>query len=243
MKGYLNKLFKVLTLQSIVLLLLFTITQAQPMSGDALVIDPDAGTNFDGALFSVDLFTGFRTTISDFGDAGQGLNGRDPNGLVQENSNSVLVTDDFSGGDGLLFRVNLTTGDRQVISDFGDAGQGPLGEDPNGVTLEDSNNALVTDRDGGTSDRGQLFRVNLSTGDRQVVSDFGDAGQGTLGFNPTDVALEDANNALVSDPQAGVGNSGLLFRVNLTTGDREVVSAFGDPLQGPTFANPTGLAL
>ncbi|HKH20276.1 MAG TPA: hypothetical protein VKB53_05195 [Gammaproteobacteria bacterium] len=46
--------------------------RAQLNPGDSLVVDPDAGTNNNGVLFRVDLVTGARTLLSDFGDAAMG---------------------------------------------------------------------------------------------------------------------------------------------------------------------------
>jgi hypothetical protein len=67
----------------ILLLVFFTLSaNAQLMPGDALVIDQTAGTDFLGALFRVDLTTGDRTLISDFGNAAQGSLGLNPNGVT-----------------------------------------------------------------------------------------------------------------------------------------------------------------
>jgi Ca2+-binding RTX toxin-like protein len=50
-------------------------------SGRILVIDPNAGTNFAGALFGVNPSDGHRIVLSDFGDAAQGLLGVEPVGV------------------------------------------------------------------------------------------------------------------------------------------------------------------
>ena len=49
---------------------------------------------------------------------------------------------------------------------------------------------------GGGLARGLLFRVNLATGARAVLSNFSDATQGPLGVDPSDVEVE-ANGALL----------------------------------------------
>ena len=49
---------------------------AQLSQGDILVIDSQAGTNFNGALFVIDPVTGNRTLLSDFGNPAQGPLGR-----------------------------------------------------------------------------------------------------------------------------------------------------------------------
>ena len=70
--------------------------------------------------------------------------------FAQPNPGDALVTDTNAGINqgGALFSVNQATGDRVEVSDFGNIAQGPLGVTPRGVTLEDSNSALVIDRNG-----------------------------------------------------------------------------------------------
>ena len=56
--------------------------------------------------------------------------------------------------------------------------------------------------------------------------------------------MDSAGNILVINPHDGAtGFSGLLLRVNPTTGRRIVLSDFGDLTQGPRGLDPTGLAL
>ncbi|MGH8476923.1 MAG: hypothetical protein ACRER2_14340, partial [Methylococcales bacterium] len=74
---------------------------AGPAFADSLVVDEEAGTGGRGALFRVDPAGAL--LVVDF-DAGTGLNGA-------------------------LFRVDPAGGNRTLLSDFGDAGQGPLGVD------------------------------------------------------------------------------------------------------------------
>lgn len=49
----------------------------------------------------------------------------------------ILVIDPSAGTGllGALFRVDPTTGNRTLLSDFGNAGQGPLGSNPLGVAV------------------------------------------------------------------------------------------------------------
>jgi hypothetical protein len=91
---------------------------------------------------------------------------------------------------GALFKVNPSTGTRTLVSDFGDAGQGPLGIEPFGLAIDGAGNVLVVDGSAGTNSAGGLFRVNPSTGARTLVSDFGDAAQGPRGSDPVGLAIE-----------------------------------------------------
>jgi hypothetical protein len=58
------------------------IFRAQLTPGDSLVIDVNAGTDFAGALLRLDLATGHRTLLSDFGNPAHGPLGADPIGVA-----------------------------------------------------------------------------------------------------------------------------------------------------------------
>ena len=96
---------------------------------------------------------------------------------------------------------------------------------------------LVVDRGGGTGSRGALFVVNPKTGQRIVLSDFGNPKQGKRGSGDFDgglasVAVGQARQIFVTDMTAGdpVGgglHGGVIFLVKPRTGKRTVVSDFG----------------
>jgi hypothetical protein len=223
-------------------------------SGQLLVIDQDAGTNFLGSLFRVDLATGVRTLVSDFGDNSQGPRGHSPTNVALGGLGQILVTDHRAGtmageddGRGALFQVDPATGVRTIVSDFGNIAQGPLGSEPLGVALEASDQLLVAD---GTANvgpspiiLGALFRVDPTTGVRTVVSDFGDGSQGPLGHTPTGVAIEASNQILALNADAGADFRGILFRVDPVTGSRTIVSDFSDSSQGPLGVGQWAIAL
>ena len=112
--------WKGLTLASIPMLALAIFILPAPLSqayaqlaaGDSLVVDHSGGTGSNGALFRVNPTTGARTLLSDFGNAAQGPQGSNPDGVAVEASGSVLVIDQSAGtnGDGALFRVDPSTG-------------------------------------------------------------------------------------------------------------------------------------
>ena len=214
----------------------------QPRLGDILVIDPEAGVNGSGALFSVDLFNGSRSLISNFGMSARGRSGTNPFGVAIDSSGNILVIDP-GAGKGELSRVNPANGNRTLVSHFGDSSQGPLGDEPTGVAVDASGSILVTDPFAGTSGRGALFRVNPTNGNRTILSNFGNGAQGTLGFDPYGVVVDASGNILVIDLDAGTNGRGALFRVNPSTGSRTVISDFGNNAQGTLGNNPTGVAL
>jgi len=174
------------------------------------------------------------------------VTGLTPQAHAQLNPGDILVIDIEAGTNskGTLFSVNPVTGNRTVISDFSNASQGTLGENPSGVALGPSGEILVLDSDAGTNSRGALFSVNPVTGNRTVISDFGNASQGTLGANLAGVAVvppqPNPGDILVIDQDAWAGGNGALFSVNQFDGSRKVLSNFGISPQGD---NPDGLAV
>src|SRR6478735_101696 len=83
-----------------------------------------------------------------------------------------------TGGHGALFTVHPVTGSRTILSDFGNAIQGPTGVGLSGIAIEPSGRILVTSYNAGTGGKGALFTVHPVTGSRTILSDFGNATQG-----------------------------------------------------------------
>jgi hypothetical protein len=166
-----------------------------------------------------------------------------PQAFAQLTPGDILVADFEAGTDdnGALFKVNPTTGARILLSDFGNAAQGPTGTSPFGVASGDVNSILVIDNQG-VGGNGALFTVNPATGVRAILSDFGDPAQGPTGVDPVGIALGVGGIILVTDIEAGTDGNGALFSVNPTTGMRTLLSDFGNGAQGPTGKTPTGIA-
>ncbi len=113
-----------------------------------------------------------------------------------------------------------------------------------GLAVEAAGTILVTDTFAGTNMQGGLFRVDAATGARTLLSDFGNAAQGPTGNQAYDVAIEAAGTILVLDYFAATDGKGALFRVDPDTGDRTLLSDFGDDAQGPGGTkDPVGVAV
>lgn len=233
---------------------------AVEVSGEILMTakgagSPDeGGTVFRDALLRVDPVTGQRTMFSDFGDPTQGtLGGQCSFGVAVEASGTILVTDCNNLGDspgGLLFRIDPVTGQRTVLSDFGNPAEGSLAQFPSGIAIEASGSILVAAPfagsfpEGALDPGGALFRVDPVSGQRTLLSDFGNATQGTTGTFLRNVAVEYTNAILVVDQDVDSFGPGLgaLFRVDPVTGQRSVLSDFSNPELGLGQA-PSGVAV
>jgi len=85
-------------------------------------------------------------------------------------------------------KVDLTTGLRTVVSNFGESSEGATGVDVNPVVVANSK-ILALDGEAGTNGLGALFSVDPQSGNRTVLSDFGLSSQGTLGSYPTGLVV------------------------------------------------------
>ena len=216
---------------------------AAPGADRILVVDTQAASG-RGALFGVDPATGVRSVLSDFADAAQGPLGIDPIAIAAIRGDSYVVDKEAgTAGRGALFKVNLSTGQRTLLSDFGDSSQGPLGDNPTGISRWTDQSAFIVDPDAGTEEKGALFSVSLATGARTLLSDFGNAAQGPTGLNPGGVAQGADGVVLVGDPEGGTGAAGVLFTVNPHSGMRTIRSTFGNAAQGATGVDPIFVAL
>lgn len=177
-------------------------------SNSALVTDYG-----QGALFSVNLSTGYRTVLSDGSNTGPALSA--PYGVVIDSNNlrALVVDDDLDA----LVAVDLTTGNRTLLSQAGSTGSGTGFSSPRGLTLDSVNDrVLVTDYS-----LEALFTVDLSTGDREILSSFGVNGSGEALIRPVSVNLDSANQRAVVTQQS----SNVLVAIDLSTGDRTVLSS------------------
>lgn len=175
------------------------------------------------SLFAVDLATGNRSVVSD-SDTGTGTDFDGPKSIALAGTdNRALVVDaDLRA----LFVVDLSSGNRSIVSgdpENADRGVGPDFWGPNSVVLN-GGRALV-----GDALLDALLEVDLTTGDRRIVSD-SRTGTGAAWNSPSFVALDSANNrALVTD-----FISGALLVVDLSNGDRNIISD-ANTGSGPCF--------
>ena len=196
-----------------------------------------------GSIVEINPSNGNRTLLSDFNNAAQGPTAVQITDVFVKSDGTILVPDtnagSAGGNGGQLFMVDPVTGNRTVVSDFANAGQGPLGTGPNGVGARPDGTILVLDAANISFD--MLFLVDMATGNRTLLSDASNAGQGPIFTQATRLVAGPNGTTLVIDPTGGTGNNGALYVVD-SAGNRTTLSDFGDASQGPLGVAPWDLA-
>ena len=204
--------------------------------GALIVADPglfdplSRATLLPPTLFQVDPRSGTRTIVSD-ATTGFGLPLQPPASIAVEADGSLMVTGigrlDLRSGATLLpptlFRVDPRSGNRTLVSGCIDSdcipivGSGPPLLVPVGLAVE-RNGSLVVANSKTALARGNILRVQPSSGDRLAVSDL-TTGRGSPFINPTAIAVEDDEHLVAFDCVLAA-----VVRVDLRTGDRTLVS-------------------
>jgi hypothetical protein len=182
-------------------------------------------------LSELDLGTGDRTLLSANTGPGTGTDFAFVADVVVDFANNRAAV--LDGGAGLL-SVALDSGDRSIISDS-TTGSGPMWgfADALDVDLPADVGYVVDDADTA------VYSVDMSTGDRAIVSDNANIGMGPNISFPNDLKLDvAANRALIVNRGAGPN----FMVVDLTTGDRAMISGAGIG-SGPSFQSPHYVAL
>lgn len=184
------------------------------------------------ATLAIDLNTGERSILLDQNNPG----GSGPSfdllrtSALDSDNNRLLVMDGFNGNVRLI-ALDLSSGDREIISGNG-IGSGPDFNTPIAIALDAANNRLFAgDRINGF---GKVFAVDLDTGARTFITGRLNGsliGNGPELAAPISVKLDSANNRLlVAD--AGTDS---LFLVDITSGDRTEING-----NGPEFLKLRG---
>jgi PKD repeat protein len=186
-----------------------------PQLGDIFALD------LNGNLFRVDAATGDRTIIGTLAD---------PSALVRDIDflpNGKLVA---TGGVGIV-EIDPSTGSVLPVSTL-TRGTGPFFRSLNGLAPDINGDLLVTD--GRFSLTPAIFRVNMVTGNRVIVSNQ------TIGTGPTFAfpglpAVAPDGSYFVPDM-----NLGYITQINRSTGDRSVLAVASDNNPSAMLLTPTG---
>jgi len=198
-----------------------------------IVVSDEGFTGFVPKVVEVNPNTGARTLISG-GGRGSGPALATPESVAVEASGDILVANEGAGTTGAtqLLRIDPATGDRVVLSANG-TGTGPaltgssVGLENGVIYLMDQN--------------GTIMSVDPVSGDRTLVSGPARGGGPAFAF-PVSMASDSPDSVVVLDMEqrpSGPGfGLGALIRVDLTSGDRTVLSVDGTPKGSPVFDTP-----
>jgi hypothetical protein len=202
--------------------------EAKPKPGDVLIADQLAN-----AVMVIDPQTGYRTILSDFNNPEQGPLAFALTGVVVDAKGQIFVTDLFSspsGAGGLLFRLDSNTGNRIIVSDFG---QGTVTGFLYYGFIAGLRDSVVVNLQGFDARTLQTFtemvRVDVTNDIRVVVSDLENATQGPLLPFVTDLTQQNSGKIFIT---ANNGSSDGVYEVNPRTGVRQPVSDFSDAGEG-----------
>jgi hypothetical protein len=163
--------------------------------------------NTHSAIYRVDPVTGYRTLLSDFNNPAQGpgatfLGIGFGTGMTVEAAGEILINySSFSSV--LLFRINPITGNRTVLSDFGNPAQGPVCTYLYGLGVEKSGNIIVGCQGAFNNPAiTDLLRVDPKTGNRVVLSDSTNPQQGPSFEVIVDLAVVPDNAGFFAPPPA-----------------------------------------
>ncbi|MCE2433034.1 MAG: hypothetical protein J4F29_08970 [Candidatus Latescibacteria bacterium] len=177
-------------------------------SGQLIVGDQPSAT-----IFRVDPNSGDRAVVSGPGRGdGPPFTGRIKQFALEADGNLLLVVGSVSqGGEGRIFRIDPTNGDRMVVSGP-EMGEGPRLMDPEGIVLNSLNTIFVTD-----IGQAAVIQIDPISGNRTVIlSPF--MGDGETPDIPSGLAFNILDELLVADRT-------VIYRVDISTGDRTVISA------------------
>lgn len=204
-------------------------------------LNPSSNFN-DSVLVRVDPESDMRVITTDLFNPDQGkiAPGTFITDLAIERSGKILIgtanVNDFAIS--AIMRVNPNTGKRTLLSDFTNSEQGPNSSlfFAAGLTTEASKQILVitnaaADENNNIIGGDFLLRIDPRTGQRSVLTDFGNPTQGILGQGPRGAVVEDSGAIVVSAFNAE--SSGVLFRINPETGQRTILSDSANSEQGP----------
>jgi len=207
--------------------------------GDILVTDQSPGTSTEGAVYKIDPVTGDRMMISGPG-VGSGPELHLVVGIAVDSSGNIYVSSSTSDPDSGaivghgIYRIDASTGDRTEFSGptigSGVSFGGPFG--PLGMMVDLDGSLLVANQTDSFTGVGAVYRVDLATGNRTIVSGPG-VGSGTTLQLPSDIALDVAGDILLIDNVS-------VLRVDPITGNRTTVSDMFTG-GGPNFDDPLGI--
>src|SRR4030095_4657771 len=198
----------------------------------------DGGANDFGTLFKVNVTTGELTTLIDFTGNGGDHRGSYPSSPLVRDADGYLWGATAQGGTGwvgTIFKFNPNTGTLTTMTDLvndGTTGYWPIG----GIVSDGAGYYWGTTYEGGSHNRGTVFKVEASTGILTYVLSF-TSFDPNRGSNPTGAMINNGDGYLWG--VAG-GFWGTIFKINTATGALTTVVEFTNNGATNKGAGPNG---
>ena len=125
-------------------------------------------------------------------------------------------------GKGIIFSYNITSGDYNILHDFGSDSDGAV---PNGSLIQASDNLLYgMTSSGGSGGGGIIFSYNIASDAYTVLHNFGN---GNDGRSPFATLLQASDGLLYGTTSAGgASDSGTVFNYNILSATETVIHNF-----------------
>ena len=191
--------------------------------GQLYVADREADATPGGAVIRVDPTTGAQTVVA----AGPLLG--IPTAIAREASGNLLVTDEQLQG---VVRVDPASLVNSPLSSH------LLIENPSGITIDEQQRVILSNRDSDTSPEGSVLEIDPLTGEQSLIAENPDPVDPGQLRDPTDVFSNRRGGLFVVDEASttmGMDDGGLLFITS--EGALEQVSMAG------SFVDPQGGAM
>ena len=197
-------------------------------AGSLLGVTRYGGAGNYGTVFKINVATGVLTTLVDFTSSSKIISPYA--GLVSDGAGSLWGTTKEGGasGYGSIFKVNIDTGVPTTVVNFSNNGSSDKGSDPVAGLVNDGAGVLWgTTQNGGASNYGTIFKINVSTGIMTTLVQFTGNGASNKGSDPMSELVRDGVGYLWGTTYGGgANNRGTVFKINVNTGVLNTVVEF-----------------
>ena len=185
------------------------------------------GTTGFGTIYKVTP-AGVISTFATFTGVTGAAKGRTPTGKLASDGTSFLgVTQAGGTGNlGTVFKVNAVTGAVTTVAEFTGTAGSAKGQFPIAGLTAVGGSFWGTTQSGGATNRGTVFRVNVTTGVLTTVVEFTGTSGAAKGSAPYAALMSDGTNLWGTASGGGAGNFGTIFKINASTGVLTTVAEF-----------------
>lgn len=187
-------------------------------SGNALALSPSRTDIYVldkelKAVVKINISTGLRTTISS-PTVGGGSTFNDPKDIIINSNETIAYVSDQRGSYGAIFSVDLSNGNRTIVSDRATGtGSGPDLDNVTSIVLNTSENSIYV------LDGVFIYSVYLSNGNRALVTDGSVSEPGQTFGNVVKLALSSSDDLFAIDRLNGMQTI-RIFSIDKGSGNR-----------------------